>query len=67
MPIRDEDRAEAERLKLLPQAQQRQIVAMYRDVANGKGVRASERTAGLKRAAALERLLKLTPRKRKPD
>jgi hypothetical protein len=67
MPIRDEDRAEAARLKLLPKAEQRQIVAMYRDVAAGKGVPADERKAGLERAAALERLLKLVKKKRKDD
>lgn len=58
-----EYREEAERLKQLPRAEQRQIVEMYRDVANGKGVPARERKAGLERVAALERFLKLTPRK----
>lgn len=58
-----EYRDEAERLKLISRDEQRQIVAFYRDVANGKGVPARERKAGLERAAALERLLKLRPRK----
>lgn len=60
-----EFRDEAERLKQLPRAEQRQIVELYRDVANGKGVPARERKAGLERVAALERLLKLTPRKKR--
>ena len=60
-----EYRDEAERLRQLPRAEQRQIVQLYRDVANGKGVPAREREAGLERAAALERLLKLAPRPRR--
>ena len=59
-----EYREEAERLKLIPRDEQRQILAFYRDVANGKGVPARERKAGLERVAALERLLKLTPKKK---
>jgi hypothetical protein len=65
MTSEDEYRAEAERLKALPRAEQRYIVAMLRHVAKGKGVPAKERKAGLERAAALERLLRLTPKKRK--
>lgn len=65
MTIRDEDRNEAERLKLLPVAEQRAIVEMYRDVAAGKGVPANERKAGLERAEALEHLLKLKKIKQK--
>ena len=60
-----EYREEAERLALLPVAQQRAIIGMYRDVANGKGVPAKERKAGLERAAVLERLLKLRKKKRR--
>ena len=56
---------EAERLKLLSRDEQRQIVAFYRDVANGKGVPAHERKAGLERVAALEDLLKLIPRRKR--
>lgn len=57
-----EYRDEAERLKLLPRSEQRQILAFYRDVAAAKGVPARERKAGLERVAALERLLKLRPK-----
>jgi hypothetical protein len=59
-----EYREEAEQLKLLPRDTQRQIVAMYRDVAAGKGIPTKERKAGLARAAALERLLKLVKKRR---
>lgn len=57
-----EYRDEAARLKLISRDEQRQIIAFYRDVANGKRVPARERKAGLERAAALERLLKLKPK-----
>ena len=60
-----EYRDEAERLKLIPRDEQRWILAFYRDVANGKGVPARERRSGLERVAALERHLKLTPRKKR--
>ncbi|MSR55390.1 MAG: hypothetical protein EXS09_19210 [Gemmataceae bacterium] len=65
MMIHDDDRAEAERLKLLPRKTQREIIAMYRDVAASKGVPARERKAGMARVVALERLLKLVNEKRK--
>jgi hypothetical protein len=63
----DQDRAEAERLKLLPLEQQLAVIALHRSVANGRSVPADERTAGLDHAAALERLLGLAkkPRKRR--
>ena len=61
----DEDRQEAERLKLLPKAQQRAIIALYRDVARGKGVPAAERKASLRRAAALEKLLGISEKTQK--
>jgi hypothetical protein len=57
--------AEAERLKLLPASDQREVIALYRTVAAGKRVPASEGKAGLERAAALERLLGLAKKKRK--
>lgn len=60
-----EYRDEAERLSQLPRSEQRWLVEFYRDVANGKGVPAPERKAGLERVAALERLLKLAPRKKR--
>ena len=58
-----EYREEAKRLKQLPREEQREILAFYRDVANGKGVPARERKGGLERVAALERLLKIKPKK----
>jgi hypothetical protein len=58
-----EYREEAKRLTLLPRSDQRAIIAMYREVANRKGVPARERKAGLERAAALERYLKLGKKK----
>jgi hypothetical protein len=67
MTSENEYRAEAERLMALPRAQQRYIVGMLREIAKGKGVPAKERKAGLERAAALERLLKLTPTRRKSN
>lgn len=63
--VQTEHRAEAERLALLPVADQREIIALYRSVANGRGVPKRERQAGLERAAALERLLKLKAPNRK--
>ena len=65
--ITDEDRTEAERLALLPVDEQRRIIALYRDVARGKGVPAAERKAGLARADALEKLLNLKPGKKRRE
>lgn len=65
MTIRDEDREEAERMKLLSVADQRAIIEMYRDVAAGKCIPAKERKAGVARADALEHLLKLKKINRK--
>ncbi len=60
-----EHRAEAERLAQLPRADQREIIALHRSVASNPKVPKWERQAGLERAAALERLLRLAPKKRK--
>lgn len=60
-----EHREEAKRLALLPRADQREIIAMYRTVANNPKVPKRERQAGLERAAALERFLGLVKKKRK--
>jgi hypothetical protein len=54
-----EYRDEATRLAQLPLSSQREIIALHRSVANGRGVPTRDREAGLERAAALERLLKL--------
>lgn len=60
-----EHQEEAERLALLPRADQREIIALYRSIAKNPKVPKAERQAGLIRATALERLLKLTPKKKK--
>lgn len=54
-----EYREEAERLAKLPRADQREIIALHRSVAKNPKVPKQERQAGLRRAAALERLLGL--------
>jgi hypothetical protein len=62
-----EYRAEAERLALLSVADRREIIALHRSVARNPKVPKREREAGLKRAAALERLLGLgRPKRKKP-
>lgn len=60
MPIRDEDREEAKRLKLLPKAEQRQIVEMVRFVADDPRVPDADRKEARRRAKALDELLRLT-------
>ncbi len=64
MPISDEDRAEVERLRLLPRAEQRQIVEMVRSVAENPKVAAADRKEARRRAKALDQLLGLTPKKK---
>jgi hypothetical protein len=58
-------REEAERLALLPEEDQREIIALHRSVADNPKVPKREREAGRQRADALERLLKLGKKKRK--
>jgi hypothetical protein len=65
MTIRDEDRAEAERLKLLPKKEQRAIVKLIGSVADDADVSAENRREARRRGKALESLLKLNPGKRK--
>ena len=60
-----EYREEAERLAMLPVTEQRKIITMHREIAVGKGVPDAERQAGLERAEALERLLRLKKKRRK--
>jgi hypothetical protein len=60
-----EYRDEARRLSALPRADQREIIAMHRSIAANPKVPAKERQAGLERAQALERLLRLTKKRRK--
>jgi hypothetical protein len=60
-----EYREEAKRLAQLPREDQRQIIAMHRSIAGNPKVPKRERQAGLERTLALERLLKLTKKKRR--
>jgi hypothetical protein len=53
-----EYREEAERLAQLPVADQREIIAMYRDIASNPKLPKRDRQAGLERAEALERHLR---------
>jgi hypothetical protein len=52
-------REEAERLAQLPRQDQREIIAMHRDIARNPKVPKRDREAGLERADALEHLLRL--------
>jgi hypothetical protein len=64
-PTKEQEyREEAERLAQLPVAGQREIIALHRSVASNPKVPEHERQAGLERADALERFLKLTKKKR---
>lgn len=67
-PTEDQEhRAEAARLRLLPRADQRETITLYRSIASNPKVPKAERQAGLKRAAALERLLGLAGKKIKKN
>jgi hypothetical protein len=61
----EEYREEADRLALLPKADQREIVALHRSVADNRKVPKPDREAAGKLADALEGLLKLRPKKPK--
>ena len=50
MPITDEDRAEAKRLKLLPKAEQREIVEMVRAVADNPKIPEADRKEARRRS-----------------
>jgi hypothetical protein len=63
--IDEQFQAEAERLALLPVEDQREIIALYRSIAENPRVPKREREAGMKRIDVLERLLGLASRKRK--
>jgi hypothetical protein len=63
MPVTDEDQAEAKRLKLLPKAEQRQIVELIRSPADNPKVPDADRKEARRRAKALAELLRLTPKK----
>jgi hypothetical protein len=65
MPTHDEEHgAEAERLRLLPRADQRAFVAMLRADARNPAVPIADRDFARRRALALERLLRLRPRRK---
>ena len=59
MMINDDDRTEAERLKLLPRSEQRSIIALHQGVADNREVSAENRAEARRRVKALNRLLKL--------
>lgn len=63
--IRDEDRAEAERLTLASKADQRAHVRWLLDIAAQHGLPDEDRHEAKRRARALEQLLALKPRKKK--
>jgi hypothetical protein len=60
-----EYREEAERLKQLPRAEQRAIVELIGSPARDPEVSEENRKEARRRASALSRLLKLTPRKKR--
>jgi hypothetical protein len=63
-PSKDEEfRQEAARLALLPKADQRAVIALHRSVANDPRVSEANRAEARKRANALARILRLTPKK----
>jgi acetyl-CoA carboxylase alpha subunit len=62
MAIRDEDRAEAERLKPLPRKLQREIIETIRRPGDDPDVSAENRREARRRAKALEELLRLKPK-----
>jgi hypothetical protein len=59
-----EYREEAERLALLPAADQRAIIALHWSVARDAKVSKANRTEARRRAQALEKLLGLKPEKK---
>ncbi len=63
MTINDDDRAEAERLKLASKDDQRAVIALHRSVAGNRKLSEAERSEVRRKAAALEKLLGLKKRK----
>lgn len=61
----EEHRREAERLALLPIADQNWIIALHRALAGNPKVPKRERQAGMERADALERHLRRLRKKKK--
>jgi hypothetical protein len=60
-------REEAERLALLPKADQREIIALHRSVADNPKVRKADREAAAQRADALEKHLGLRPKRKRKN
>jgi hypothetical protein len=65
MTIRDEDRAEADRLKRIPRNDQRIVIAMHWAVVSDGEVSAESRREARRRAKALESLLKITIKRKR--
>jgi hypothetical protein len=57
MTIRDDDRAEAERLKLVSRQDQLAILDLHRSVANNRKLSAEERSEARRKLQSLTRLL----------
>ena len=64
MTILDDDRTEAERLKLLPEQTQRDYVAMYWHKSQNSKLSQDDRSEANRKAAALEELLGFAKRSR---
>jgi hypothetical protein len=62
-----EYREEAERLRQLPRAEQRAVVELIGSPARDPKVSKANREEARRRARALARLLKLTPRKKRKE
>ena len=65
MTITNEDRAEAERIALLPEPLQREVVEMIGSPADNPKVPAADRAEAQRRAKALKELLRLNPPKKR--
>jgi hypothetical protein len=65
MTSEDEYRAEAERLALLPRADQSEVIALHRSVAENAKLPKADRQAAADRADALERYLRRLNRRKK--
>lgn len=63
MTIDDDDRTDAERLKLLPEQTQRDYVAMYWHKSLNSKLSSEERAEARRKSAALEKLLGLSGKK----
>jgi hypothetical protein len=62
-----EYREEAARLAQLPREKQREIIALHRSVAEDRKVSKANRQEASERAEALERYLRLAPKKKREE